>query len=265
MLDSLSQQVQSITANTTITVAGPSSNGVDLIVFGAATASQLSTGVTLYAAAGNFASNLQSRLTNPGSTGSGGRLRIRNDSAFPQLITPAGADTLNGPSFVNPGTFVDMYCDGISSWYVVQPVSGGAAGGQGLTVQVPISSAQILALFGTSVQLVPAPGAGNVIIVDSWTNKMVTTATQYANGGVVGVQYDSTVNGAGVLAVTGTLAAALVNAAAATAFQQFGPTAVAVGTVVPVNKGIFLSNATAAFITGTGTMQVTLKYRILTP
>jgi hypothetical protein len=46
------------------------------------------------------------------------------------------------------------------------------------TIQVALSSAQILALSATPVSLIPAPGAGEIVIVDSILFKMVRTAVR---------------------------------------------------------------------------------------
>jgi hypothetical protein len=98
------------------------------------------------------------------------------------------------------------------------------------TIQVALSSAQILALSATPVSLIPAPGAGEIVIVDSILFKMVRTATAYANGG-----------------------AAYAHVAGIEA------------SITPVaNAAVIVTNATAPFITGTGTAQVSVRYRIVT-
>src|SRR5204862_4790361 len=96
--------------------------------------------------------------------------------------------------------------------------------------------------------LVAAGGANTLLVLDKVDLLMTYVSANYAAGGVAAVQYDSTANGAGVIAST-TLSAATFQAAASTGF-------VFNGGVVPqtfstcVNKGLYLSNITGAFTTG---------------
>lgn len=121
---------------------------------------------------------------------------------------------------------------------------------------VQISSAQILALNATPVQLVPAPGVGKIVIADRFIFKIVRTATAYANGGVIEFRYT---NAAGAL-VAATIAAAVITGGAGTEFNTVGGV---VSTLTPVaNAAIVVDNATAAFITGTGVAQITVFYRV---
>lgn len=151
----------------------------------------------------------------------------------------------NGSNYTNTGTTA----------LPVFVVSAGA--GASTSVTVPLSSAQILALNATPVTLVAAQGAGTVINVQSIVFKMVSTATQYANGGAVEFRYT---NASGAK-VTADVAAAVVTAAAGTSFT----TVVGVAVTGVANAPIVVDNATAPFITGTGTATVTVTYQVLTP
>lgn len=127
------------------------------------------------------------------------------------------------------------------------------------TRQTSLSSAQILALNATPISLVPAPGAGKIVEVISITLKMVRTGTAYANGGALEFRYT---NASGAK-VTADIAAAVVTGGAGT---EYNIVKGVVTSLTPVaNALICISNATAAFITGTGTAVVTVVYRILTP
>jgi hypothetical protein len=151
----------------------------------------------------------------------------------------------NGSTYTNTGTAA----------VPIMTVGDSSASGQ--SVQVSLSSAQILALNATPVSLVPAQGAGKVILVTSIVFKMITTSTQYANGGVVEFRYT---NASGAL-VTGTVAAAVVTATAGTTYTTVIPVAV----TQVANAAIVVDNATAPFITGTGTAVVTVNYQVITP
>lgn len=127
-----------------------------------------------------------------------------------------------------------------------------------------ISNAQLLALYDTPVQLVPAQGAGSLILVDKMVldYHFLTAAT--AAGGAIQAQYANTVHGAGV-AATASIAAATLNGFAASAQMSVGSVAVAQLNTAVENIGIFLSNATADFTTGGGSAIVYTYYRVLSP
>ncbi len=125
--------------------------------------------------------------------------------------------------------------------------------------RVDLSSAQILALNATPVELVPAPGAGNIISVEEILFKMIRTATAYAAGGALEFRYT---NGSGAK-VTADVAASVVTTGGAG--TEYNIVRGVTTSLTPVaNSNIVIDNATAAFTTGTGTAVVWVKYRILT-
>jgi hypothetical protein len=127
-----------------------------------------------------------------------------------------------------------------------------------------ITNAQLLALYDTPVQLVPAQGAGSLILVDKMVidYKYLTAAT--AAGGAIAAQYANTAHGAGV-AATATIAAATLNGFTANAQMTAGSVAIAQVNTAVENIGIYLSNATADFTTGGGSAVVYTYYRVLSP
>lgn len=125
--------------------------------------------------------------------------------------------------------------------------------------KVSLSSAQILALNATPVELVAAPGAGLLISVEEIIFKMVRTGTAYANGGALEFRYT---NASGAK-VTADIAASVVTTGGAG--TEYNIVRGVVTSLTPVaNAAIVVDNATAAFITGTGTATVTIKYRVVT-
>lgn len=125
--------------------------------------------------------------------------------------------------------------------------------------RVALSAAEILALNATPKVLITAPGAARVIVVRRIVLKMVRTATQFANGGALEIRYT---NGSGAK-VSADIAATVVTGAAGT---DYNTVAGVVTSLTPVaNAAIVLTNATAAFITGTGVGVVTIDYEIYTP
>ena len=125
---------------------------------------------------------------------------------------------------------------------------------------VALSSAQILAGNATPVVIVAAPLATQYVSIEEICFEMTRTATAYANGGALEFRYTD----ASGAKVTADIAASVVTTGGA-------------GVEVNVVRGIVTSftpvlgaavvwrNATAPFITGTGTAVVTVLYRLVTP
>ena len=127
------------------------------------------------------------------------------------------------------------------------------------TTQVSLTATQIKALNATPVTLIAAAGAGTVIAVRGVTLKMVTTATGYANGGALEFRYTDTAGAK----VTADIAVGVVTAGAGTSYTSVAGVTTSLTNVA--NAPIVIDNATAPFITGTGTAVVTIAYQILTP
>lgn len=127
---------------------------------------------------------------------------------------------------------------------------------------VPLTAAQFKGMYDTPVQLVAAPGANKLISVDKIDLLMTFVSADYANGGVVAAQYDSTAHGAGVLAST-TWAAASFFVGASTGFLFGASSSVGQTFSTCVNKGLYLSNLTGDFITGDSTFVAHVWYRII--
>lgn len=131
--------------------------------------------------------------------------------------------------------------------------------------KVAMTAAQFNGMYAAPFLLVAAPGANKLIVVKQMLMAMTFVSADYASGGVVAAQYDSTAHGAGVLA-TNSEAAADFFAAASTSFLFEGTNGNTVGALpfsTTVDKGLYLSNATGAFTTGDGTWFVHLWYAII--
>jgi hypothetical protein len=122
---------------------------------------------------------------------------------------------------------------------------------------IPLTAANLIAMYATPVQLVAAGAAGTNIVVQKVLFTITTTATAFTGGGVLEFQIGNTAHGAGT-ATTATIAAAVVTAGAGTSYT----------TVIPVSytgtaaTGLFISNQTAAFAAGTGTAIVDVWYSV---
>jgi len=127
---------------------------------------------------------------------------------------------------------------------------------------VPITAAEFNGMYAAPKLLVAAGGANTLIVLDKLDLLLTFGSAAFAAGGVAAVQYDSTANGAGVIAST-TRAAADFFVVASTGFG-FNMGVVAQTFTTCVNKGLYLSNITGAFTTGTGSSLVAhIWYKIV--
>lgn len=127
------------------------------------------------------------------------------------------------------------------------------------TVEVDLTAAQIIALYTTSIEVVPAV-AGKSIILDSMVLDLTGTATQFTGGGVVNLQYDDTANGAGTK-VHADIAASVIQDATARVQTVRRPSDLsAIATAAITGIGLYIGAQTAVFAAGTGTAKVIVNY-----
>lgn len=129
--------------------------------------------------------------------------------------------------------------------------------------RIALTAAQINGMYAAPVVLVAAPGASKAIAVNKLMFKIVRSATAFANGGAAIIQYDSTVNGGGTQACDSTLASTVITGAAGTSISIRNGAIISDSTATIVNKGLYISNATGAFDTGTGTATVDVWYSVI--
>lgn len=208
------------------------------------------------------------------SGGEGFFTRDATDETF--IAAPSSPGTLSntlasGNVFVgnvsNIATGVTMSGDATMSNTGVLTIAADAIDSAKLaatTVQyaaVAITAAEFNGMYAAPKQLVAAAGANTLIVLDRVELVMTYNSAAYAAGGVAAVQYDSTINGAGVIA-SSTNAAANFQATASTSFAFNQGAAVAPFTTT-VNKGLYLSNLTAAFTTGNSAMVAHVWYKVI--
>jgi len=199
--------------------------------------------VTLPAAAANYSNGPNGlgpfRIVNIGATG------------YAVNVT-AASGTMYGNTQLLGQYSEDVYTsDGVSGWYsnsLIRPSAERI---------VALSSANILAMNATPVTILPAPGAAKILLVENIALQMTTTATQYANGGAVEFRYT---NASGAK-VTADIAAAVITATAGTSYTCNAGVATSLTAVV--NSPVVITNATAAFDTGTGAGVLNIKYRVV--
>lgn len=125
-------------------------------------------------------------------------------------------------------------------------------------VTVPLTSANILAMYATPVNLIPAGATGTNIVVHKVMFTMIPSGTAYTGGTSVEFQLGTTAHGAGTL-TTGALAATVVDASGTTTtYNTLIPVAYA-GTAA---TGLYISVTGSTFATGTGTALVDIWYSI---
>lgn len=133
-----------------------------------------------------------------------------------------------------------------------------------LTATVTMTAAQVNAAFVTPFQIIATPGASTAILIIS-AAIVTEVSTAFTAGGVAQLQYGNTTGAGGNLATSATIATAEITAATSQIFTQTGiSAATALATATYKNKGIFFSNATQAFATGTGsTVTCVVQYYLV--
>lgn len=149
--------------------------------------------------------------------------------------------------------FID--CNGLIS-------AGGSAGNKVVhgVYEQDLTAAQIISMFTTPIAVVPAPPAGNAIVVQQIVVVLNLTATAFASGGVVHFFY----HGQTTEIMAQTLAAATVNGATGQYIFVLEPVQTSGGSVVTKEVGIDITNLTGVFATGTGTAKIFTTYQIVT-
>ncbi len=130
---------------------------------------------------------------------------------------------------------------------------------------VAITAAQFNGMHAAPIALLPAPGVGQLIVVNSLALVMTYNSAAYAAGGIVAAQWGSAVHGASPLA-TNSEAAADFFATASTTFLFTGVSGSTVGAVplaTSVNEGLYLSNATQAFTSGNSSFTANIQFSVV--
>lgn len=175
-------------------------------------------------------------------------------------VAGASAALVNGNLVQANGTLGNLQDSGVAGASVSGLIT---QVGNVTTVAVTLTPTNMAAAYATPVQLIAAPGAGKVIIVQEASVYTASTGnTAYATGTAPIIQYDSTVHGGGTNAVGSGLVAGDITAASSQVRCLVGSVAALTGVT---NKGIFFSNATGAYTAGTGTnVTFNLTYQTIT-
>lgn len=159
-------------------------------------------------------------------------------------------NTANAERYVNEGTVATPLWKEVTGPYNEKSIS------------ITLSAAQIIALYTTSIEVIPAV-AGKAIVLDSMELDLTGTATQFTGGGVVNLQYSSAANGAGTTLHADIAAAVVTGATARTITSRIGKDQSSLAVATAVNVGVYIGAKTAVFATGTGTAVVRAKYHLV--
>ncbi len=206
-------------------------------------------------------------------------------AAGPAMVRITSTDTLatigTADYLTDQAAVISLLNNGAFSWDPTDTVLVSASDGWGLysisadftslnafsftpgaqSASVAVSSAEFLGMYAAPKLLIPAPGANKLIIVDNMQLVMTYGSANYAVGGVVAAQYDTTSGASARVLATATEAAADF-AAASTTFRSLMSTTIAPFSTT-VNKGVYLSNATSAFTTGDSTFVAKVNYHVV--
>jgi hypothetical protein len=158
--------------------------------------------------------------------------------------------------------YVD-YKTSIVDFGTFKVTSGAVTGTGSLTghVSIPISSADILALYSAPKLLIASPGAGHSITILKANFAITRTATVYVTGGGAAIiQYGSTTHGGGTQACDSTIAATVITGTAGLSNTFRNGAIISDATTTVDDKGIYLSAATGDFTSGTGTAVMDVWY-----
>lgn len=164
------------------------------------------------------------------------------------VVLPASA-TLTPPPIVKFGAYTPDQIAQLQSAFQMDYRS-----------DLTLTSAQILALNGTAVTLVPAPGAGLMICPETIILRMAGGTAAYTDGGGGAVSFN--------LGTMTTALAANTIFTASTSGQRsqqilpFSGTSTAANPPTNENAALTISKATGNFAAGTGTMHITVFYTI---
>jgi len=141
---------------------------------------------------------------------------------------------------------------------VIQDNRGGS--GSLVTSTILVPNANVLTMYTTPYQLLPAPGAGNAYIVNAMTVENVYSTGAFTGGGAIQASYGTVLT----YPATATIAATFLTSPTANQIISVSGALASNLSSNILNKGIYLSNATAVFAAGAGSLIVKLQYALET-
>lgn len=201
------------------------------------------------------------------------KLMVLPDTASDTLVALNASQTLTAKTLTNPvlngtmtGTGIkdedNMASDSNTAVPTQQSVKAyvDSKVGEGMmqVLTVNISSADILALHTTPKELIPAPGAGKILVLDQIVFYFDAGSTPYANGDNTGAYFNSDTT----LLSGNAIANTAINSATDTVTFR---TALGATITAGIDKAIeFKTAGGTAFINGNGTAKAFIRYRTIT-
>ncbi len=146
---------------------------------------------------------------------------------------------------------IKNYIPGLGRGSVVTSSDTDPQFGQFISVAVP--SASVLTMINSPVNIIPAPGANNAIVVTDAILD-IASGTAYSVGGPVGLSFGGTSS-----FIAGTVGSAAFYGTLGTTIYLLTNN----NYQIPSNTGVFLTNQTLAFTTGTETVTVNCWYSVV--
>lgn len=186
-----------------------------------------------------------------------------------EVVTPSSANCGPGPAdSYQQCTLTATFTYAHGAGDVVRASDGGTMEASNYNIGtghqrviVSLTNAQILGMFTTPVQVMPAAPAGFFYEVSKATIINENTGTAYASGGAITVGYGTT---AATNALGSTIAATfLTSPTSRQVIAESGALNGSVAGTAVVNQPLYITNATGAFTTGTGTLKLVIDYTVV--
>lgn len=129
--------------------------------------------------------------------------------------------------------------------------------------EVSLSAAQWNGMYATPFQIIAAPGANKVIVVNQVLINLLYGTTQFAGGGAVGLQYGNTAHLAGAAASATEAGTDFTGVTVGALFRLNGGLGTGQSTTNCANTAVYISNLAGAFTTGDGTFKVWVWYQVV--
>jgi hypothetical protein len=131
-----------------------------------------------------------------------------------------------------------------------------------ITKIVSLTAAEINTLYSVGKEIIPAV-TGKIIVLEDFVFDLTGTVTQFASGGVVNLQYDTTIHGAGTTLHADIAASVVTGATARVITERIPKDLSAIATAGITSLPVWIGAKTADFTTGTGTAVIRVKYHLV--
>ncbi len=175
--------------------------------------------------------------------------------------TTSTADFVLAPAALVNGNLVQA--SGTAGLVVDSGISGAsiATALKSQTAIVTMTAAQVIAAYATPFLIVAAPASGFALMPTA-CQIITVVSTAFTSGGIAQLQWGNTNHAGGTVALDATTPTAEITAATSQIYTQYGVPTTTVTAIATANGlGLYFTNATQAFATGTGsTVTIAVTY-----